>query len=141
MLFKIILKSDYMETSVSQRFMRYLDAKGIKAGRAEKDLGLSNGYIKKLKGAPGADKLELILSRFSDLSRNWLLYGVGNMINEQHTSFNAVGSGPAAAEGTADVKILEAKVDELQSKVDLLLDQLAKKDEQIATLLNLLSKQ
>lgn len=123
--------------------MRYLDAKGIKAGRAEKDLGLSNGYIKKLKGAPGADKLELILSRFSDLSRNWLLYGVGNMINEGYTSFNAVAAGPAATDAEdpdAEVKRLELLVAELQSKVDILLDQVDKKDAQIDRLIKLLEK-
>ena len=66
-----------------ERFKEYLDAKGIANARAEKDCGFSNGLIGnayKTKTTIGSDKLEKILSVYSDLSAEWLLRGVGSMI-------------------------------------------------------------
>lgn len=66
-----------------ERFKEYLDAKGIANARAEKECGFSNGLIGnayKTKTALGSDKLEKILSVYSDLSAEWLLRGVGSMI-------------------------------------------------------------
>ncbi len=66
-----------------ERFKEYLDAKGIANARAEKDCGFSNGLIGnayKTKTAMGSDKLEKILSVYSDLSAEWLLRGTGTMI-------------------------------------------------------------
>ena len=66
-----------------ERFREYLDAKGIANARAEKDCGFSNGLIGnalKTKTTIGSDKLEKILSVYSDLSAEWLLRGVGSML-------------------------------------------------------------
>lgn len=66
-----------------ERFKEYLDAKGIANARAEKDCGFSNGLIGnalKTKTSVGSDKLEKILSVYSDLSAEWLLRGTGSMI-------------------------------------------------------------
>jgi hypothetical protein len=66
-----------------ERFREYLDYKGIANFKAEKDCGLSNGLIKnalKSNSALGSDKLEKILSTYSDLSAEWLLRGTGDMI-------------------------------------------------------------
>ena len=127
-----------MEQSVSQRLMRYLEFKGIRIGRAEKDLGLSNGYIKKLKGSPSAEKLDLILTAYIDLSRNWLLYGTGNMLKEGYTTFEPVGVvGQGASTPTSqgasnlenEMKILQAEIElkdkliaSLQEEVNVLRD-------------------
>lgn len=124
-----------MEQSVSQRLMRYLEFKGIRIGRAEKDLGLSNGYIKKLKGSPSAEKLDLILTAYIDLSRNWLLYGTGNMLNDDYTTFEPVGVvGTAASTPTSqgamsevekEVVILKAQLEEKEKMINILESQLA----------------
>ncbi|MBR1449776.1 MAG: hypothetical protein IJ588_13680 [Prevotella sp.] len=66
-----------------ERFKEYLDYKGIANYRAETECGLSNGLIKnalKAGSSLGSDKLEKILSVYSDLSAEWLLRGVGSMI-------------------------------------------------------------
>ena len=66
-----------------ERFKQYLDCKGIANFRAETDCGLSNGLIKnalKSSSSLGSDKLEKILSTYTDLSAEWLLRGTGDMI-------------------------------------------------------------
>lgn len=44
-------------------------------------VGLSNGYINSLKKSPTADKLQMIIGAYPDLSINWLLTGEGEMLN------------------------------------------------------------
>lgn len=71
------------EISVISRLMEYLNAKGIKPGRAEKDCGFSNGLIGsafRTQSSIGSDKIEKILSIYQDLSAEWLLRGMGTMI-------------------------------------------------------------
>ena len=66
-----------------ERLKEYLDYKGIANYRAEKECGLSNGLIKNALSAGsalGSDKLEKILTVYSDLSAEWLIRGVGSMI-------------------------------------------------------------
>lgn len=69
-----------------ERFKEYLDYKEIANYRAETECGLSNGLIKnaiKAGSALGSDKLEKILSVYTDLSAEWLLRGVGTMILDE----------------------------------------------------------
>lgn len=65
------------------RFKAYLESNNITNARAEKDCGFSNGLIGnaiKANSSLGSDKLEKILSVYSDLSAEWLLRGRGDMI-------------------------------------------------------------
>lgn len=80
---------------------------------------------------------------FPEINKSWFLDGTGEMLNEDYTSFNPVAVGPAttgAEDPDAEVKSLELLVAELQSKVDILLEQVAKKDAQIDRLIKLLEK-
>lgn len=68
---------------VIERFKEYLDYKGVANYRAEQECGLSNGLIKNALSAGsslGSDKLEKILSTYTELSAEWLLRGVGSML-------------------------------------------------------------
>lgn len=99
------------------RFKRYLDAKGIKNAQAERTCGLSNGLIKSAISAGasfGSDKLEKILTAYSDLSAEWLLRGVGDMI------------------------IGEGKAKELESKVAKMCDGKRDQDEAYDIILSML---
>lgn len=69
-----------METTAKQRIIDFIKNKKISIREFERECGLSNGYLKSLKHAPGADKLSLILSTFPDLNRVWLLTGEGSML-------------------------------------------------------------
>lgn len=74
--------------STATRLKEYLDYKNIAVSKAEKECGIGpSGLSKQLpsKGFPdgksiGSDNLEKILSRFTDLSADWLLRGVGDML-------------------------------------------------------------
>ncbi len=65
------------------RFYKYLNFKGVKATRFEKDTGLSNGYLgkqRKRKGSLGEDILNTIIDNCPDINPYWLLSGVGEML-------------------------------------------------------------
>jgi peptidase S24-like protein len=65
-----------------ERFYQYLEYKGIKPTRFEKDNGLSNGYLGtqlKRNGTLGEEVLNKIIDNCLDLDPVWLLTGKGNM--------------------------------------------------------------
>lgn len=65
------------------RLYTYIESKGIKPTRLEKDIGLSNGYLgtaKKRGSDLGTGVLEKIVDYCSDLNLNWLLTGRGYML-------------------------------------------------------------
>jgi phage repressor protein C with HTH and peptisase S24 domain len=67
-----------------ERFYQYLEYKGIKPTRFEKDNGLSNGYLGtqlKRNGSLGEDTLNTIVDNCLDLNPVWLLTGKGYMTN------------------------------------------------------------
>ena len=68
---------------ILKRLKEYLDYKGISISAFEKSVGMSNASFSKQlntgKGI-GSDKLENILTKYLDLSADWLLRGEGEMI-------------------------------------------------------------
>ena len=68
---------------ILERIKQYIDYKSISVAAFEKSIGMSNasfGKCLKKGGAIGTDKLENILSVYSDISPNWLLTGKGDML-------------------------------------------------------------
>lgn len=67
---------------VLDRIKQYIDIKGITIAAFERSIGMSNASfgksLKKGKGI-GSDKLEKILSVYTDLNPEWLLTGNGNI--------------------------------------------------------------
>lgn len=66
-----------------ERFFKYLDNQGLKHTPIEKQLGLSNGYLGKMKARKasiGSDVIEKIVSYFPKLDINWLITGKGSML-------------------------------------------------------------
>lgn len=71
---------------ILDRIKEYIDSKGITVAAFEKSVGMSNAsFAKSLKnkGAIGTDKLENILSVYSDISPEWLLKGTGSMLKDE----------------------------------------------------------
>lgn len=65
-----------------ERFFYYIENKGLKHTPIEKALGLSNGYLGKMKlrkASIGSEIIEKIVSYFPDLNINWLITGKGEM--------------------------------------------------------------
>lgn len=68
------------------RIKDYIDEKGISVAAFERSIGMSNasfGKCLKNNGAIGTDKLEKILSTYSDISPSWLLTGDGPMLKDE----------------------------------------------------------
>lgn len=69
---------------ILQRLKQFIDVKGLTIASFEKSIGMSNAsFGKSLKnnGAIGSDKLENILSVYSDINPVWLLTGQGEMLS------------------------------------------------------------
>ena len=63
-----------------------MDYKSISISAFEKGIGMSNASFRKSlksKGATESEKLENILSVYSDLSPSWLFTGKGDMIEKK----------------------------------------------------------
>lgn len=74
---------------ILERIKEYIDYKGITIAAFERSIGMSNasfGKSLKNKGAIGSDKIENILSVYSDLSSEWLLTGKGPMLKTKGTA-------------------------------------------------------
>lgn len=78
---------------ILQRLKQFIDVKGLTIASFEKSIGMSNAsFGKSLKnnGAIGSDKLENILSVYSDINPIWLLTGQGEMLTGAPTSLSAL---------------------------------------------------
>lgn len=71
-----------MQTTVKERIISFIELKKISWRGFEARCGLSNGYLRHLRNSPTADKVEMILSAFPDLRREWLMTGEGEMLKE-----------------------------------------------------------
>lgn len=66
------------------RFLQYLEYKGITENKATVDCDLSKGLLGQAKSGKsdlGNKTVEKVLSYYQDLSRVWLLTGTGSMLN------------------------------------------------------------
>lgn len=73
---------------ILERIKQYIDYKGISVSAFEKSVGMSNAsFGKSLKkgGAIGTDKLENILSIYSEINPTWLLTGKGDMLKRNES--------------------------------------------------------
>lgn len=53
----------------------------IRPSHFEKKCGFSNGYLASLKDCPSSEKLAIILDKYPNLNKVWLLTGEGEMLN------------------------------------------------------------
>ena len=127
---------------IVDRLKQYIDTKGIPIATFERSVGMSNasfGKSLKNKGAIGTDKLENILSIYSDISPSWLLTGEGPMLREASPKADAPKveasvqtktgktKASASAPGTADSAFFMGYLD----KKDAMIEQ---KSQEIASL-------
>lgn len=95
---------------IIERFIKYMDFKGLNDNRVTVDCGLSVGLIGKArKGASdlGRNTIEKILRVYTDLNRDWLLTGKGNMLKEESVSTNSENTNQQSDDMTIQ-KLLEA---------------------------------
>ena len=66
---------------VKERLLIFLKHLNIGQTAFERQVGLSNGYISKVKKSIGTQQLEKIFSTYTELDSRWLLTGIGEMLN------------------------------------------------------------
>ena len=102
---------------VKERLLLFIKYNGLSNLAFEKACGLSNGYIRNFKGNLGSDKLSNILVAFPELSKDWLLYGEGEMLTGSKSDK------PAEVQPVSDgslVEYLQRKMKELEGKIEKL---------------------
>ena len=78
-----------MET-VKDRLLRYIEHKGMTVRDFERSIGASNGYVASISKSIGAKYLSRIIDNYSDVNRDWLLFGDGEMLRVSDSSNNVV---------------------------------------------------
>ena len=107
------------------RFLQYLDYKGITENKATVDCGLSKGLINQAKNGKsdlGNKAVEKVLIFYQDLNKVWLLTGEGEMLNSDQPK-DSMAEQPEP--DTSLVEYLKRKVAELEGKVEKLTDEKA----------------
>ena len=83
-------------TSTKERILQYLDNKGITKYKFYQETGISNGALSQMKGLSESSIVK-ILSKYEDLSAEWLFRGEGDMLRsgivKEHSLVNNVNSG------------------------------------------------
>lgn len=83
-------------TSTKERILQYLDNKGITKYKFYQETGISNGALSQMKGLSESSIVK-ILSKYEDLSAEWLLRGEGDMLRsgivKEHSLVNNVNPG------------------------------------------------
>jgi len=71
--------------TIRERILHFLDNKSISKYRFYKETGISNGFLDK-EGAIGSDKCVIICTCYPEISAEWLLLGVGEMLKHENKS-------------------------------------------------------
>lgn len=74
---------------IKERVFEFIESLNMPVSRFEKRCGLSNGYLKSVKGAFSVNKVEDILNAFPELSRDWLINGTGLMLKEKEELYSS----------------------------------------------------
>lgn len=69
---------------IKERLKEFIWYKGLRVSHFEKMCGLSNGYVASITKGMGAEKMQMILDKFPELSKKWLLKGEGEMLIGQN---------------------------------------------------------
>ena len=81
------------DTGIVERIIKFIDYKGITINKFETSSGLARGYLARLKGSVGSDKLNNICITFPELSIEWLITGKGEMLKCNIVGRDNVGTG------------------------------------------------
>lgn len=115
-----------METSVKQRLEQFIKYRRLTTRQFELNVGLSNGYVRNIRKSITQDKLEQITRTYPELSKEWLIFGEGDMVKCYFDEPNPPTEQklPKMKEQKENSPILEAKDETIRT----LKSQLADKD-------------
>lgn len=73
-------------SEIKDRVLSFINYKKINNKQFEDACGLGNGFVSKIGYSIREPKIELISKAFPELNRDWLVRGIGNMLNTQLNS-------------------------------------------------------
>lgn len=79
--------------AVKDRISQFCKYKGLSIRQFEIQCKMSNGYVSSMRSGLGIKKLENVLNAFPELSREWLLYGEGDMLKGKIQTFDLKANG------------------------------------------------
>lgn len=115
------------------RFLQYLDFKGITENKATVDCGLSKGLIGQAKNGKsdlGNKAIEKVLIFYQDLNKVWLITGEGEMLNSPSLPELATEHKPTFS--SAEILLREmlteerSRTDALQERINELIEENAR---------------
>lgn len=71
------------DSTVKERIISFIKYYSLSQKKFEELLGLSNGYVNNIRKGISDNVLFKICDRFPTLNRDWLLYGEGEMLNNE----------------------------------------------------------
>lgn len=69
--------------TVKERLQQFLKAEGISGSEFCRKMGLSSAYLASMRRSMPEEKVERLTQLYPRLSRDWLLYGEGDMYREE----------------------------------------------------------
>lgn len=109
------------------RLFLYFEHKGLKPTPIGTELGLTNGYLGKMRdrhGSIGSDILETIFSKFPDLSPEWLITGSGSMIKRDTITQPAVTPSDNMMQLVQTIVSQAEQIGSLKKEVEMLQDKI-----------------
>lgn len=129
---------------VKDRVYEFVKFKGITMRKFEEICGLSSGYVSSMRHNFGKDKLTNVLTQFPELSREWLLFGDGEMLKNRNFSQNQEKVTQNNENGDniqgQNVTIQGNNVDEFLAIIKQQANQISKSQEQIDRLISIIEK-
>lgn len=118
-----------MGDCLKDRLLQFIEAENIEKARFEKETGLSNGFVDKVGKSIRSKSLDKIRERYPLLNIDWLLTGVGPMM--ETGKINIIGDSNISNTGTikgdinSNTQLLKKRIAELE-KVNKELTELLK---------------
>lgn len=128
---------------IRERTYKFVKFKGITMKKFEQMCGLSNGYVSSMRHGFGPEKLTNVLLQFPDLSREWLLYGEGEMLKTQKNSENTqnvVQNNQNGDNIQGQQVTIKREENDYITIIKMQAEQIAKSQEQIDRLISIIEK-
>ena len=87
---------------IKQKILQYLDIKGISKYKFYQETGITNGILSQTNGLSEENTLKF-LSKYRDISLDWLFYDEGSMLRSDAPSDSQTNSSDTVSDGVATV--------------------------------------
>ena len=87
---------------IKQKILQYLDNKGISKYKFYQETGITNGILSQANGLSEENTLKF-LSKYRDISLDWLFYDEGSMLRSDAPSDSQTNSSDTVSDGVAAV--------------------------------------